>query len=97
MPFEETLYLVMAADGMKIEALGVDAFKNEAGFQPFAALVESVAEITDAESPVMVRHAELIANPLDDLPQRFPLHRRERAEGIEKIGVEISRERWVRL
>jgi len=63
----------MAASGVKVEGFGADPLKDKAGFQPFAAFIETIAQVTNTEPPMLVGNPKIIADALDDLAYRFPL------------------------
>lgn len=71
MSFEEASDFVVAADGVEIEVFWIQAFKDEADFQPAATLIKSIAQVTDAESPMAVGHAKISADSTDDFTSRL--------------------------
>lgn len=88
-PLEELPHVVVIPDDVEIkQPLGV--LEDEPLFQTFAALVEAVPKIAQAQAAMLVDLSEGLANPTDQLAKFLAFRLGQRTQKAEKTGIEIS-------
>ena len=88
MTLEELLHLLVIADDVEIEQ-PLEVLENEPLLQTFAAFVEPVSKVADAQTSMLVNVSERLADGADQFANLAPLRLRERTHAVEKIGVEL--------
>lgn len=88
-PLEKLPHVVVTSHDVEIkQPLGV--LEDESLLQPFATFVEAVSKVAHAKAAVLVDISERLANRADQLANLLALRLGERAQRVEKIGIEIS-------